>query len=187
MEKRLYRDGQNKMLGGVCAGLAEYFDMDITVMRLIFAFAFFIMGVGLIPYIILWIVLPRKTYNPFTKPSDPSTVNYIVPLIPPLDPNQPFVPVAPKRSNGGVIVGAILIVMGTLFLLHEFNFFDYWEIHRFWPIVLVVLGLAIIITGQQRKPWERPDWNNPTTENDPAKTDTTATDNSTNNNDDPTV
>lgn len=186
MEKRLYRDEQNKMLGGVCAGLAEYFDMDITVMRLIFAFAFFIMGVGLIPYIILWVVLPRKTYNPFTKPSDPSTVNYIVPPIPPADPNQPFVPIAPKRSNGGVIVGAILIIMGSLFLLHEFDFFDYWELHRFWPLVLVVLGLALIVTGQQRKPWDHHDWNQTTTGNDAAKTDTT-TDNSTNNDNTPTA
>jgi len=186
MNKTLYRDDQNKMLGGVCSGLAEYFNMDMTVMRLLFAFAFFIMGVGLIPYIVLWIVLPRKTYNPFTKPSDPSTVNYIIPPIPPLDPNQPFVPAAPKRSNGGVIVGAILIVMGTLFLLHEFNFFDYWEIHRFWPIVLVVLGLALIVTGQQRKPWDHQDWNaTPTPENEAAKTGT-STDNSSNN-DNPTV
>jgi len=190
MNKTLYRDDQNKMLGGVCAGLAEYFDMDITVMRLIFAFAFFIMGVGLIPYIILWIVLPRKTYNPFTKPSDPSTVNYIVPPITPVDPNKPFVPVTPKRSNGGVIVGAILIVMGTLFLLHEFDFFDYWEIHRFWPVVLVVLGLALIVTGQQRKPWHHHDWNETTTGTDPVKQDETtgaATDNSTTNDNTPTA
>src|ERR1700761_8255708 len=98
MNKRLYRDDQNKMLGGVCAGLAEYFDIDITVMRLLFAFAFILAGVGFVPYIILWIVLPRKTYNPFTKPSDPSTVNYIVPPIKPIDPAEPFVPVQPKRS-----------------------------------------------------------------------------------------
>ena len=49
MEKKLYRDPYHKMIGGVCAGLAEYLDMDITVVRLLFAFAFFIMGVGLSP------------------------------------------------------------------------------------------------------------------------------------------
>jgi len=185
MEKRLYRDEQNKMLGGVCAGLAEYFDTDTTVIRLLFAFGVILAGVGFVPYIILWIVLPRKTYNPFTKPSDPSTVNYIVPPITPIDPSQPFVPVAPKRSNGGVIVGAILIVLGSLFLLHEFDFFDYWELHRFWPVVLVLVGLALIVSGQRSKPWDHHDWNNPVVENDPAKTETT-TDNSTTN-DNPTV
>jgi len=186
MEKRLYRDEQNKMLGGVCAGLAEYFDMDITVMRLLFAFTFLLMGVGLGTYIILWIVIPRKTYNPFTKPSDPSTVNYIVPPIPPIDPNQPFVPVTPKRSNSGVIVGMVLIIMGSLFLLHEFDFFNFWELHRFWPLVIVVLGIALIVTGQRRKPWDHHDWNQTTTGNDAAKTDTT-TDNSTNNDNNPTA
>jgi phage shock protein C len=196
MNKTLYRDDQNKMLGGVCAGLAEYFDIDTTVMRLLFAFGVILAGVGFVPYIILWIVLPRKTYNPFTKPSDPSTVNYIVPPIQPVDPNQPFVPVQPKRSNGGVIVGAVLIVMGSLFLLHEFDFFDYWDLHRFWPVVLVVLGLVLIVTGQQRKPWDHHDWNQTTTttETDAAKTDTTATtdnstttDTSTTNNNEPIV
>ena len=186
MEKRLYRDEQNKMLGGVCAGLAEYFDMDITVMRLIFAFAIFVGGFGLGTYLILWIVIPRKTYNPFTKPSDPTTVNYIVPPIPPMDPNQPYVPVAPKKSNGGVVVGTILIVMGGLFLLHEFDFFDFWEIHRFWPVILVALGIGLIATGQRSKPWDNHDWNNTTPGNDAAKADTT-TDNSTTSDNNPTV
>ena len=70
MNKKLYRDEYHKVLGGVCSGLAEYFDMDVTVVRLLFAFTFFIMGVGFIPYIILWIVLPKKGYifNNFNNP-----------------------------------------------------------------------------------------------------------------------
>jgi phage shock protein C len=184
MEKKLYRDEQNKVFGGVCSGLAEYFDMDTTVVRLLFAFGFFIMGVGLVPYIILWVVLPRKTYNPFTKPSDPSTVNYIVP---PIIPGQPFTPAPPKRSNGGVIFGFILILLGGVFLLHEFDFISFWEIHRFWPVVLVGLGIALIVAGQQKKPWDHQDWHQTTTDNDPLKPGNT-TDNSTNDNDNnPTV
>jgi hypothetical protein len=108
--------------------LAEYFDTDITVVRLLFAFAFFIMGVGFVPYVILWIVLPKKYYNPFTTPSDPSTVNYIVP---PINPGDPFVPAPPKKSNAGMVIGIILIMLGTAFLLREFDFISFWEIHRF--------------------------------------------------------
>jgi len=82
MNKKLYRDEYHKVLGGVCSGLAEYFEMDVTVVRLLFAFTFFIMGVGFIPYIILWIVLPKKGYvfnNNFNNP----TVDYTVPKPPP--------------------------------------------------------------------------------------------------------
>lgn len=155
------------MIGGVCAGLGEYFEMDVTVIRLLFAFAFFIMGVGLIPYIILWIVLPRKTYNPFTTPSNPDTVNYIVP---PITPDQPFAPAPPKRSNGGFIFGMVLIFMGAAFLLNEFNFISFWQLHRLWPLILVAIGFALIIAGQQKRPWDHGDWNNADAKNDTFKT-----------------
>jgi len=184
MEKRLYKDEQNKMIGGVCAGLAQYFDMDVTILRLILAFAFFVMGIGGVTYIILWIVLPRKTYNPFTTPADPATVNYIVPPVTPVtpvNPGQPFVPAPPKRSNGGLIAGLVLIFMGAVFLLHQFDFFSFWEIHRFWPLVLVAIGIALIVSGQQKKPWDHQDWHNT---GDAAKTaDPLKTDNPTNDND----
>src|ERR1700761_5608313 len=77
MNKKLYRNEYNKVIGGVCSGLGEYFDMDVTLVRLLFAFTFFIMGVGFIPYIILWIVLPKKgyVYNSFNSPK----VDYTVP------------------------------------------------------------------------------------------------------------
>ncbi len=55
--KRLYRDENNKLLGGVCAGLANYLNIDIVVVRIIFIVLF---GVGLIPYLILWIAVPSS-------------------------------------------------------------------------------------------------------------------------------
>ena len=58
--KRLYRDENNKVFGGVCSGLAHYFNMDITLVRIIFLVLFFAFGFGLIPYIILWVVVPNS-------------------------------------------------------------------------------------------------------------------------------
>jgi phage shock protein C len=182
MGKRLYKDEHNKMIGGVCSGLAQYFDMDVTVVRLLFAFAFFIMGVGFIPYIVLWIVLPKKPFNPFVSPSDPLTVNYIVPPVNPVD--APFGAIPPKKANNGsLVVGVILILLGSIFLLHEFNMFYFWELHRFWPVLIVVIGLALIVKGQQKQPWEQTEWNKTT-----AKTDEhSAEENSTTNDNNPTV
>jgi phage shock protein PspC (stress-responsive transcriptional regulator) len=48
------------MLGGVAGGLAEYFDIDPTLVRLAFVFATLYLGFGLLPYIILWIVIPQE-------------------------------------------------------------------------------------------------------------------------------
>jgi len=174
MEKKLYRNPYNKVIGGVCSGLAEYFDTDVTVVRLLFAFAFFIMGVGLLPYIILWIVLPKKYYNPFITPSDPATVNYIVP---PVIPGEPFVTTPPRKSNGAMVIGIILILMGTAFLLHEFDFISFWEIHRFWPVALVAAGIALIVSGQQKKTWDNADWHQADKKDEPFTTTNSVNDN----------
>lgn len=59
MAKRLTRDVRNKKIAGVCAGVANYFEIDPTIVRLIWGVAFFVYGIGFIPYLILWFVLPE--------------------------------------------------------------------------------------------------------------------------------
>lgn len=56
--RRLYRNPNDKMLGGVCSGLANYFDVDPVILRLAFAIMFFTAGVGLLAYILCWIIIP---------------------------------------------------------------------------------------------------------------------------------
>jgi len=56
--KKLMRSSRDKKLGGVCAGLAEYFDIDPTIVRVAWLLAFLCAGAGGLVYIVLWIVLP---------------------------------------------------------------------------------------------------------------------------------
>lgn len=58
--RRLYRSKTDSMIAGVCGGLAKFFDMDPTIMRLIFILLFFLGGNGLLIYLILWIVVPLE-------------------------------------------------------------------------------------------------------------------------------
>ncbi|MGF7232991.1 PspC domain-containing protein [Arachidicoccus sp.] len=58
--KQLFRDETNKKIGGVCAGIANYFNIDPTMVRLITLVLFFTYGIGIIPYIILWIAVPSS-------------------------------------------------------------------------------------------------------------------------------
>jgi phage shock protein PspC (stress-responsive transcriptional regulator) len=58
--KKLMRSSTDKKLGGVCAGLAEYFEVDVTLVRVLWLLAFFCAGTGLLVYVILWIVLPLE-------------------------------------------------------------------------------------------------------------------------------
>jgi len=56
--KRLFRNENEKVIGGVCSGLANYFGIDVVVVRIIFAILFFSFGFGLLPYLILWVAVP---------------------------------------------------------------------------------------------------------------------------------
>ena len=58
--KKLYRSSTDKKIFGVCGGFAEYFDMDVTIIRIIFLILFFCVGSGLLAYLICALVMPEK-------------------------------------------------------------------------------------------------------------------------------
>lgn len=60
MEKKLYKSNQNKMIDGVCGGIAEYFGIDPTVVRLIWVLFSLMGGSGILAYIIAAIIIPRS-------------------------------------------------------------------------------------------------------------------------------
>lgn len=60
MEKRLYKSNQNKMIDGVCGGIAEYFDVDPTVVRLLWVLFSLMGGSGILAYIIAALIIPRS-------------------------------------------------------------------------------------------------------------------------------
>ena len=62
MKKKLYRSDRNKMICGVCGGIGEYFDIDPTIVRLVWAILA-CSGTGLLVYIIAAIIIPREDYN----------------------------------------------------------------------------------------------------------------------------
>src|SRR5262249_54091899 len=58
--KRLMRPRVGRKIAGVCLGFAEYFDIDATLLRVIWLITVIMSGVGLIPYVIAWIVMPEE-------------------------------------------------------------------------------------------------------------------------------
>jgi phage shock protein C len=58
--KRLYRSGRDKILGGVCGGIAEYLKIDPVIIRLLWVVAALTWGSGVLAYIIAWIIIPRN-------------------------------------------------------------------------------------------------------------------------------
>ncbi len=66
--KRLVRVREGRKIAGVCGGLAEYFDLDVTLIRVVWLVVLIIGGFGLIPYVIAWIVMPEE---PLMLPAAP--------------------------------------------------------------------------------------------------------------------
>jgi phage shock protein C len=58
--KRLYRSRKERIIGGVCGGLGKYFNIDPVFARLILAVLFLCAGIGLVAYIIAWIIVPEE-------------------------------------------------------------------------------------------------------------------------------
>ena len=73
-KKKLYRSRSDRWLAGVCGGIAEYFDIDSTVIRVIFVLGAFILGGGLWIYLLLWIIMPLNPDEFLTVDATPADV-----------------------------------------------------------------------------------------------------------------
>ena len=117
---------KNKVIGGVCSGLANYFDIDVSLVRVLFAIMFLCASAGFWLYIILWIVMPAG--NGFQP-----TAETIDAVMNDASPN-------PQINKGSLVVGLILIGLGAFGLIHRFVPAFNWQM--VWPIILIVLGLV---------------------------------------------
>jgi len=149
--KRLYRSAKSKVFGGVAGGIADYFDIDPIIIRLLFVIIAFAGGGGAIVYLILWIALPLEPITPFTmnmgsgepfnaaNPGDQSTSDYSTGTSAPFN-----IPVKPENRNS-LIGGIVLISLGVIFLANRLiPNIDFGDL---WPLVLVVLGGVLIATS----------------------------------------
>jgi phage shock protein C len=144
MDKKLTRDTSDKMVAGVASGLANYFQLDVTWVRIAFALAAFFGGGGLWVYIILWIAVPEENEGPF------QVTDYKVKSEEPNNFGSTFKP--KDKINLNLIGGLVLIGLGSYFLLDEFGIIPYWfHLGKLWPLVFVVIGLSILFKGAKQE------------------------------------
>lgn len=150
MEADLWRSDDTKILGGVCAGLGERFEVDPVWFRLAFILVTLASGgLGLVVYIILWAVLPLRQ-NPYDM-ADYENRNYRVPEDDDEDfrTTPPPPPGSQDKTRGNLIGGIILIVLGLLFFAEKFipdvNFADW------WPLLLIIIGIYLLVQAVQRR------------------------------------
>jgi phage shock protein C len=140
--KRIYRNTRAKVVAGVCAGIADYFDVDVAWIRLAFVLSVFASGFGLLAYVVAWMVFPKEERIART-PDLPGAPPNEAPA------NEAPAPVAAGRSRGQVAVGSrnaigiLLVLLGVLFFMDR-NFW-WFRFDAFWPVILIALGLYLVL------------------------------------------
>lgn len=135
--KRFERSATNKVIGGVCAGLADYLNMDVTLVRVLFVVAALCGSFGFWLYIILWIVAPSQKVIGFNSQNDE-----LVDISVAEDDKKGF-------QKGAVVTAIILIGIGLLALIDNFMPIDW--IWKLWPVILIALGIVIIMNTQKKQ------------------------------------
>jgi phage shock protein C len=136
MVKRLYRSKEDRMLGGVCGGLGEYFGIDPTFIRLFFFVMIFGGGAGFWIYILLWIFIPEQD-------SDPS--KDIGARMRDMG-DEITSAVTRPHPKSGLILGGGLILMGVFWLIEKLNlpWLWWWDFDVLWPGLLIIIGVVLI-------------------------------------------
>lgn len=143
-QNTFYRSRLNKVVGGVCGGLSERLNFDVSIIRLIFVLLAFVGG-GVIIYIVLWIIMPERPWNfytnePFHAQDNPSYKSQESD-----ETGNSAEYGTPQNANKmQTIIGAGLIVAGIVFLLG--NFVSWLNILDLWPVVLIIAGLAMLFS-----------------------------------------
>ena len=140
--KRLLRSRNNRVIAGVCAGLADYFKIDIALMRVLFVVAAMCGSFGFWMYVILWIVVPEE--NTLGPGGNEKTYGDTIDITP--DENKD-VPTKRRPSNGPLIASLILIFIGVIALAD--NFISITWIWKLWPVILIIIGSVILINSQK--------------------------------------
>ncbi|MGM0445046.1 MAG: PspC domain-containing protein [Bacillota bacterium] len=149
MNKKLYRSRKDQIIGGVCGGIAEYFGIDTTLVRLAFVLFALIEGAGVIAYIIAWIIIPeRPVGNDRRNEEDIYDVDYKQEDEEGEYKAEQETPETEKKSKEHSkeqrkrILGLILVALGIFFILDNWIPGFYWR--RFWPVILIILGVVLI-------------------------------------------
>lgn len=144
MEKKLYRNTSDQAIAGVAAGLARYFEIDVTWIRIFFILATIFGASGLLIYIILWIAIPEQ---PFGLWNMPGQTDYKVKDTTANSFETDYKAAKSKRKReSGFISGVILIALGSFFLLDQFELVPDWvSFGKLWPLALIIPGLVMLV------------------------------------------
>lgn len=136
--RKLYRSETDKVIAGVCAGLAEFVDMDPVLVRILFVVFTLAGGAGLMLYILLWVFVPTKgdvavPYEQSLKKNGEE-----------IKQRASSVAASLQDHKNKQVWGWLVIFLGAFLLLSNLGAFGWFRIQLLWPILVIMLGIFVI-------------------------------------------
>ena len=158
--ERLYRSSTQRMLGGVCGGLGEYFNIDPTLVRIVYVIVTIATAVflGVALYLALWLIIPSEaSLGKSVRDSLRENVDEMAQSARDIS-NEVQATLRRTPTEGthriepAALAGLILVGTGVLFLLANFDLLGWLRWARFWPLILIVIGLLLLVRRRQVHP-----------------------------------
>lgn len=149
MTTRITKSKTDRVIDGVCGGLAEYFGIDSLLVRLAFVALMFIYGGGVLIYIILVIIMPKaEKLDQSPKETIQENVQEMGERIKEAGEELGAAfskKTEEKHSNRAFWFGILLILIGVIFLLKNFNFIRWFDSDLLWPFIIICIGVWLLI------------------------------------------
>ena len=143
--KRLFRSETDRVIGGVCGGIGEYFGIDPTIIRIIFVILAFSGGSGIFIYLILWLIIPSASQRTATATEQTirSNAKEVGERAKSLGDELVY---HANRERWERVFGVVILTLGIIMLLSNFELVNVFLV-KLWPAALIIIGGIILARG----------------------------------------
>lgn len=138
MQNRLVRPESGRVLAGVCSGLAQWVGLDVSLMRVIFIILGILTGMGVLVYLILWVVIPSESETSSTQKDWSSRAGQM---------RDEFIQATNQPNMEALrVFGAVLVIAGIFFLFKEIRpeWFFWLNKGILWAGALILIGVVLV-------------------------------------------
>ncbi len=133
--EKLTRSATDRIVAGVCGGVAAYIGVDLVIVRLLFLVLAFASGIGLFLYTILWVVMPLENVEDSIYLEDEAHSERNV----------------EEQATQMRTFGVLLLLFGAFFLLQQIGLFTWISAGLFWPVVLIAGGVYLLVARNKKR------------------------------------
>jgi phage shock protein C len=150
--RRLTRDSQRAVFGGIAAGFGEYLDVDPVLVRLGFVLLALVHGLGILLYVACWLLMPRRDAAAPTGTPPIAGTGFEAVRETGARLAAETRQASPDATSAQIAVGSVLVLLGTLLLAHNLDWlrWPHWmRLGTLWPLLLVALGIGLILRSRR--------------------------------------